>query len=273
MIGPSGIKPFLLTVFATLVPTILFITFNSDFYNNTLNIIISIIPILIVCAIYYYMFLTTFYDPGIIPRKEIKGIRDNPFYNKKRKVKIVQHGIIVKYKLCDSCNIIKPLRSSHCADCNNCVERFDHHCPWIGTCVAKRNYRYFFIFILLLNVLTFYMIVFSIIHISMVVNKYTPGDVAKAMNETIVSLFIIVYGFLSTIFTFGLCFYHSTLIKSNQTTKEELKSHYRNKFGNPFNHGLDYNIKNIFLPRLSQPSLLDIIRYNIEREKVIPQVY
>jgi palmitoyltransferase ZDHHC9/14/18 len=218
------------------------------------------------------MFLTTFYDPGIIARKEIKGIRDNPYYNKKRKVKIAQHGIIVKYKLCDTCNIIKPLRSSHCADCNNCVERFDHHCPWIGTCVAKRNYRYFFTFILLLNVLTVFMIVFSIVHISMFVNRYTKlnGEqfIAMAMNETIVSLFIIVYGFLSTIFTFGLCFYHSTLINTNQTTKEELKSHYRNKFGNPFNHGFEYNIKNIFCPRLSQPSLLDIIRYNIDRPQV-----
>jgi palmitoyltransferase ZDHHC9/14/18 len=123
------------------------------------------------------MFLTTFYDPGIIPRKDIKGIRENPFYNIKRKVKIVQHGVIMKYKLCDSCNIIKPLRSTHCADCNNCVERFDHHCPWIGTCVAKRNYRYFFTFILLLNFLTLHMIVFSIVHISLYVNRYIEGKI------------------------------------------------------------------------------------------------
>ena len=31
--------------------------------------------------------------------------------------------------------------------CHRCVERFDHHCPWINNCVGVRNHNYFLVYI------------------------------------------------------------------------------------------------------------------------------
>lgn len=56
----------------------------------------------------------------------------------------------VDYKMlsfCKTCQIYRPPRSFHCSICGFCVEVHDHHCPWMGTCIGKRNTRYFVLFL------------------------------------------------------------------------------------------------------------------------------
>ena len=50
--------------------------------------------------------------------------------------------------LCPDCKVIRTPRSRHCAICNVCVERFDHHCPWINNCVGVRNHGFFLQFLI-----------------------------------------------------------------------------------------------------------------------------
>lgn len=61
---------------------------------------------------------------------------------------MINKSHFLKLKFCRTCGIYRPPRSSHCPTCDNCVERFDHHCPWLGTCIGKRNYKFFYLYLL-----------------------------------------------------------------------------------------------------------------------------
>ena len=45
----------------------------------------------------------------------------------------------IECNFCETCNIVKTPRVYHCNICDCCISVHDHHCPWIGTCIAQRN--------------------------------------------------------------------------------------------------------------------------------------
>jgi len=97
------------------------------------------------------LFLTSSRDPGVIPRnlhppeEEFRydssvsvdiGGRQTPSLQFPRTKEVMVNGHPVRVKYCDTCMLYRPPRCSHCSICNNCVERFDHHCPWVGQCIG-----------------------------------------------------------------------------------------------------------------------------------------
>ena len=180
-------------------------------------------------------------DPGIMKRNE------NCFGCHEIEMKIVHKGAYKTTKLCLTCGIARPFRSSHCSDCDNCTLRFDHHCPWIGGCVGKRNYIYFFIFLALLNINNFYLLIFAVIHIFLTYLNTTEEEkkinswVAKKLLILIPSLFTIILIGATMLFTTGLFIYHFSLILFNRTTKEEIKHYRKLKIPNPYDRGMTQN--------------------------------
>ena len=208
-------------------------------------------------------------DPGIM----LKGTPDDVYNTvgerKEMITRIRQLGYVSSYKICTTCNIIKPLRSSHCPSCNNCIQRFDHHCPWIGTCVGLRNYSYFYLFLLIVNIAQFFNLSICISHIVLNTKYHLNNDNNSkkeiyriAFGENIFSLYNIIYVLLTMIFTTQLFFYHTWLILHNMTTKVELKHLSENPFGNVFERNKSWNFKYILFPKKPKMSLLDLFNYN-----------
>jgi hypothetical protein len=47
-------------------------------------------------------------------------------------------------RFCNRCEAhLLAARVVHCRECGKCVERFDHHCPWLNTCIGAANRRGF----------------------------------------------------------------------------------------------------------------------------------
>lgn len=86
--------------------------------------------------VFINLILVSTTDPGIIPRNDQANIEDVGTSDGTRSKRVMINGVEMKLKYCRICKIFRPPRSCHCAVCDNCVEKFDHHCPWIGQCIA-----------------------------------------------------------------------------------------------------------------------------------------
>ncbi|KAH9658415.1 S-acyltransferase [Citrus sinensis] len=160
--GPD-VRSIFLTLFLIVTPVILFCVFVSqtlidEFQHNRGNLILAICVVFTLYVI-FLLLLTSGRDPGIIPRNlhppELEddgstistdwlGSQNGgggPTLPPTRDV--VVNGMVVKVKYCHTCMLYRPPRCSHCSICNNCVERFDHHCPWVGQCIGKTTYENF----------------------------------------------------------------------------------------------------------------------------------
>lgn len=112
--------------------------------------------------------------------------------------------------------------------------KFDHHCPWIGTCIGKRNYQYFIHFLINLAFYIGFLIALCITNLILdyqdiyeaelkVQETHIPivngPELFKETAKQYASCFILsVLAILGGIFVYVLLGLHLMLISKNLTT-------------------------------------------------------
>ncbi|OPJ74891.1 palmitoyltransferase ZDHHC8 isoform X1 [Patagioenas fasciata] len=231
--------------------TTLFFVFTCPWLTKAISPAIPVYNGLVFLFVLANFSMATFMDPGVFPRADEDEDKDDDFRAPLYK-NVEIKGIQVRMKWCATCHFYRPPRCSHCSVCDNCVEDFDHHCPWVNNCIGRRNYRYFFLFLLSLSTHMVGVFTFGLIFILNHMEKL------GAAHTTITMAVMCVAG-LFFIPVIGLTGFHIVLVARGRTTNEQVTGKFRGGV-NPFTRGCCGNVEHVLCSPLAP-------RYIVEPKK------
>ena len=249
-----------ISIFLISIPSIIIISIQIKFYNKYSYK--SLIPIIIISILYLISIFSSlrggFTDPGILTRQN----QDFYYNSNKNTIRYIINGNILNLNYCYSCSLFRPPRTSHCSVCDNCVERFDHHCIWLGNCIGKRNYKFFYFLILTVNLNAFFQVCYCIFLICFHGEKNRKKDKFD---------FIVIFS-MSFVLFFDVCFIlfftgklllvHTYLIFKNLTFYEDIKKKWNKPPGiNLLYKGICYSWNRVIC-FFSPKSTLSIFYFN-----------
>lgn len=198
-------------------------------------------------------------DPGILPRYtapraslDTDGLKSdtetlvyhelNPQFLLGKDVTATD-GTVTFWKYCNTCEIFRPPRCSHCSRCDNCVEEFDHHCPWLSNCIGRRNYRWFVLFLASVTVFAFLVGALTALVVYLESKRLQTLFYQQALVFDWLLLVMVVLAGTALAY---MTAYHINAIRVNRTTAEQVKSSRGRLMPEQPNPGFAANCQRVF---------------------------
>ena len=179
-----------------------------NIYNTLIKIIWATFFITIILLIDVFTS-----DPGVqrgFPISKAKFEESN--------IKKVVGGKKYVLKYCETCQLIRDIRTFHCKICGICVEKHDHHCFRVSNCIGVYNYKKFYLF--LNATLVYLMLIFGIcLHYL----NYYKGKKTDNIIIFILMIFITIFDLIFLLINFSICMEHIDVITFNITIRESIK--------------------------------------------------
>lgn len=222
-----------LTGLLVIVPSVLFLASPGLWLGQNVSPAIPIIfaYIFLICISSFVHGSAS--DPGILPRNlhsfpptdpAADPLDVGPSLTRFVPVRAAWSGarlLDVPIKYCTTCNIWRPPRAHHCRTCDNCIETQDHHCIWLNNCVGRRNYRYFFTFVVTVIILACF--IFDAC-LSQLLSYRDRNHISfsQSIDANRISFALLIYNILAGPYPIALLVYHLYLTSRAMTTREFL---------------------------------------------------
>ncbi|KAJ1820171.1 Palmitoyltransferase [Coemansia sp. RSA 2675] len=200
--------------------------------------------------LYYNYYLAATVPPGHVPIGWEPPRNGANVYELKRDT--------LKPRFCRACKGFKPPRTHHCSDCDRCVLKMDHHCPWTNNCVGFDNQGHFLRFVYMVDVTCAMAAVLHGLRLYELVEDAINGTYYVRQPTQIEVVFLIVNlsaTLLVLLFVGILSGYHLYLVGNNTTTIESrekdrvarlIKSKKCKPTPYPYDLGIVRNFKSVF---------------------------
>lgn len=149
-------------------------------------------------------------------------------------------------RICQWCYKAKPDRCHHCSQCNRCILKMDHHCPWVANCIGFYNYKFFMNMLIHCTATNWMIVVTTYPVIQRTVQHPEQFNYLVSyfiMTSYILSCFLGLIITLFMLFHFYLiCCMYTTIEFCEKRKEDDNTFHMRQ----PYNRGFCNNFRSVF---------------------------